>query len=165
MSIKRDDLISCDVHKWFNVTMSAGTSFCPDRDLLAEAFRPRARRASSHLSEQRAHNLLRWDANLPGFRSTSRTPPRFAAPRKKTYGVLDAKPGDRDPGSPVLDRLHAVRHCQRQAGRHRVSGGPSRETDVCVQHPVGGSVIPRPRGGRPLRLRRQRSARRGRSAS
>jgi len=37
--IERADSITCDAHKWFNVTMGAGMFFCRDHQVLEEAFR------------------------------------------------------------------------------------------------------------------------------
>jgi len=37
--IEMADSITCDAHKWFNVTMGAGMFFCRDAEVLGEAFR------------------------------------------------------------------------------------------------------------------------------
>ena len=37
--IELADSITCDAHKWFNVTMGAGMFFCRDAHVLEEAFR------------------------------------------------------------------------------------------------------------------------------
>lgn len=37
--IEEADSITCDAHKWLNVTMGAGMFFCRDTDILREAFR------------------------------------------------------------------------------------------------------------------------------